>query len=72
LKRVKIKKYYDRGLLGLAGSPAFAQHAEFQLAMFIILTSDFISSGQEHRLPLPSNSRGDFSLLADTAFVVGN
>ena len=58
----------------LIAGPALADRAEFQLGyVFDLWNSNFISSGQEHRIPASFHfSSKDFNLWADGAFVVGD
>jgi hypothetical protein len=56
------------------GGPVLAERSEFQLGyVFDSWSSNFISSGQESRIPASFRfSSGDLRLSADTAFVMGD
>jgi len=74
-RELKIKKnLLAAALLALLSGPALADQAEFQLGyIFDSWTSNFISSGSENRIPASFHfASGDFSLLADTSFVMGD
>lgn len=61
-------------LLGSSASASWAGPMQFQLGyVFDSWTSNFIYSGTEHRIPASLRlTAPDFSLSADTAFVVGD
>ncbi len=60
--------------LGLFNSPVSAERVQFQLGyVFDSWTNNFISSGQEHRMPASlSFTSGDLNLSGETAFVIGD